>query len=203
MEENTTAVDSTAKTTDNNDAKNETSKTNLVNISEEELYTKLDGMLAKRFDGITKSILKDNGMEDAEEIKDFITKYKARNEENKKATTTEIETLRQENEQLKKSIFDASVLSEVNSLAGELGFNKKYIPQIMKLADMSEVNKNGKVNTEKLKTSIEKVLEDCEVFKISEEEPKKISGFTNIGGNKDTEENTDSLAKIRKAMGLK
>jgi hypothetical protein len=202
MEENTTAVDSTAKTTENNDAKDETSKTNLVNTSNEEFYAKLDGMLAKRIDGVTKSILKDNGMEDAE-IKDFIAKYKARNEENKKASATEIETLRQENEQLKKSIFDASVLSEVNSLAGELGFNKKYIPQIMKLMDMSEVNKNGKVNTEKLKTSIEKVLEDCEVFKISEEEPKKVNGFTNIGGNKDTEENTDSLAKIRKAMGLK
>ena len=164
----------------------------------EDIESKFDELLTKRMDGVAKSILKSNGMED-DEIKTFIESYRAKKKEAEDSKINELELLKSENESLKKSIYQTKLNDELNKLANELNFDSKYTSQIIKLADMSGVRNKGEVNSEKLKEAVNKVLEECEVFKNTK---KTESGFTKIGSEK-KEETDNTYDKVRAAMGLK
>lgn len=168
----------------------------------EEYYAKMDGMLAKRVDGIVKSILKSNGAED-DEVKEFLNGYRSRNKEKETKIGEQIEALTKENEALKKSIFEGKFKTAVDGLADKIGFDKKYTNQIIKLANLEGVNENNEVNAEKLENAIKAVIDDCEAFKIQHKEEQKNTGFKNIGANGPEEKPEDLTAKIRKAAGLK
>lgn len=198
MEDNTTNVSqNNAQETGEqiNNAGTTTAK-NTENFEE-----KFDEILNKRMDKIAKSILKDNGMED-EEIKNFIKSYHTKKEESSKKITDEMESIRKENEALKTSIFKNELENNIKGLSGKLGFDEKYTNQITKLADLSEVkDEKGKINAEKLEEAINKVLEDCEAFKVvKQNETNNKNGFTTIGaGQNEAEENT-LLKRVAAAM---
>jgi len=163
---------------------------------------KFEEILNKRIDGVAKSILKANGMEEDEEIKSFIASYHQKKEENNKKITDEMEALKKENEELKTNAFKNEVETSIKGLSGKLGFDEKYTKQITKLADLSDIkNETGKVSEEKLTEAINKVLEECEAFKITKQnETKNINGFTVVGvGQNETEENT-LLKKVGDAI---
>jgi hypothetical protein len=186
----------------------ENQTTDVTNVTEtkpendnSELFTKLDAILEKRLDGLTKSILKDNGTSD-DDIKEIISQYKTHKVTKNKQTSDELEKLRAENTSLKNQILDGKLSSAAIKVAEKVGIDTKYIPQVMKLADLSNVTKDGEIDEEKLNEAMAKVVAECEVFKkTSKKEENK--GFKNIGGNSSEDKPEDSIAKIRKAMGLK
>lgn len=167
----------------------------------ENFEEKFDEILNKRMDKIAKSILKDNGMED-EEIKNFIKSYHTKKEESSKKITDEIEAVKKENEVLKTSIFKNELEHSIKGLSGKLGFDEKYTSQITKLADLSEVkDATGKINAEKLEESINKVLEDCEAFKVvKQNETNNKNGFTQIGAGQNEVEENSLLSRVAAAM---
>ena len=166
-----------------------------------ELFTRLDAIIEKRLDGLTKSILKDNGTSD-DDIKDIISQYKTHKATKTKQTTDEIETLRKENASLKSQILEGKLSSAAIKVADKVGIDSKYIPQVMKLADLSNVEKNGDIDEDKLSEAMAKVVEECEVFKKTSK-TDETKGCKNVGGNSSDDKTEDSIAKIRKAMGLK
>ena len=181
----------------------ETTNTNNKNNGNDnsELFTRLDAIIEKRLDGLTKSILKDNGTSD-DDIKDIISQYKTHKATKTKQTTDEIETLRKENASLKSQILEGKLSSAAIKVADKVGIDSKYLPQVMKLADLSNVEKNGEIDEDKLSEAMAKVVEECEVFKKTSK-TDETKGFKNVGGNSSDDKTEDSIAKIRKAMGLK
>lgn len=198
MEENTVNVqeNNTQETTEQNNNAGTTTAKNTENFEE-----KFDEILNKRMDKIAKSILKDNGMED-EEIKNFIKSYHTKKEESSKKITDEIETIRKENEALKTSIFKNELEHNIKGLAGKLGFDEKYTNQITKLADLSGVkDADNKINAEKLEEAINKVLEDCEAFKVTKQnETNNKNGFTTVGAGQNEPEENSLLSRVAAAM---
>jgi hypothetical protein len=195
MEENNVNQGSVQTQEQTNEAGTTTAK-NTENFEE-----KFDEILNKRMDKIAKSILKDNGMQD-EEITNFIKSYHTKKEENSRKVTDEMERIKKENESLKSSIFKSELEHSIQGLSGKLGFDEKYTNQITKLADLSEVkNADGKINAEKLEEAINKVLEDCEAFKVTKQnETNNKNGFTTVGaGQNETEENS-LLQRVAAAM---
>lgn len=163
---------------------------------------KFEEILNKRIDGVAKSILKANGMEEDEEIKSFINSYHQRKEEKSKKINDEIEALKKENENLKAEKFKNELTGTIKGLSGKLGFDEKYINQITKLADLSDIKTtDGKISEDKLSESINKVLEECEAFKVvKSNENKNVNGFTTIGAGQAEGGENSIYDKVRAAI---
>ena len=164
-----------------------------------ELFDKLDAILEKRIDGLTKSILKDNGTND-DDIKEIISQYKAQKAVKTQQASDELKQLKKENALLKSTILDGKLSASAVKVAKKLDIDDKYIPQVMKLADLSKVTIDGEVNEEALNQAMAKVIEECDVFKKANTGEKK--GFKNIGATYSDTANEDGLDKIRAIMGL-
>lgn len=193
------------ETKETKDAKNGEQKADAKN--DVDFEKKFDEILNARMDKIAKSVLKGNGMDDDKEIEDFIKSYHSRKEKAINKQNAEIEAIKKENEELKAEKFQNELASKINGLSTKLGFDSKYTNQITKLADLNDVkDENGKINEEKLEAAISKVLEDCEVFKVSKEKEDK-KGFITIGaGQKENLENTKenlTLAQLMKQHSKK
>lgn len=181
----------------NADAENNTK--NSDNFAE-----KFEEILNKRIDGVAKSILKANGMDEDEEIKSFIESYHQRKETESKKINDEMEALKKENENLKAEKFKNELKETIKGLSGKLGFDEKYVNQIAKLADLSEVKTNdGKISEEKLTESINKVLEECDAFKVSKNKEVGNNKFTVIGANHNTENISMQEDKMTLAQKMK
>ena len=167
--------------------------------------TKFEEILNKRLDGVAKSVLKSHGMDEDEDIKNFIDSYHAKKAENNKKITDELETLRKENAELKEEKFKNELETSVKSLASKLGFDEKYAKQIIKLADFEDIkDKAGKIEEEKIEKAINAVLEDCEAFKVSKIiENKKNNNFTVIGAGYNEVNNSRDESKLSLAQKMK
>ena len=108
------------ETNQNTDTTNTNNKNNGNDNSE--LFTRLDAIIEKRLDGLTKSILKDNGTSD-DDIKDIISQYKTHKATKTKQTTDEIETLRKENASLKSQILEGKLSSAAIKVADKVGID--------------------------------------------------------------------------------
>lgn len=163
---------------------------------------KFEEILNKRIDGVAKSILKANGMDEDEEIKAFISSYHQKKAEKSKKITDEIEAIKKENAQLKEEKFKNELTGTIKGLSGKLGFDEKYINQITKLADLSDIKTtDGKISEDKLTEAINKVLEECEAFKVvKQNEIKKENGFTTIGAGQTDDGENSIYEKVRAAI---
>lgn len=213
MENNTQNAQNTQNTenaaTETNVATNTENTSGVQNTQSEnatdtnaELLDKLDGIVNKRIDGLVKSILKDNGIGD-DDVKELLGKYKSNKAAKAKTANDELEQLKTENASLKKKIMDGDLLIAANKHAEKLNIDKKYISQVLKLADLSKATEGDKVNEDALNEAMAKVVEECGVFKINKNTTEANSGFKNIGAKESNDEVEDSMSKIRKAMGLK
>lgn len=165
----------------------------------EELFDKLDNILSKRSEGLAKSALKDNGLED-EEIKTALSEYRARKAQQAQEAQNNLATLKTENAELKNQLLQGKVESAAARQALELGLDAKSVPYLVKLADFKDVlNDKGEIDEEKMKSAIEKVLEDIPGLKPS---APQNTGFVKIGaqgGNPDPSHDD----RLRRAFGLK
>ena len=195
-------VQNNQNTQDANNGVQNNQTNNAPDTNSTDWLDKLDGIINKRIDGLAKSILKDNGVND-NDIKDIISQYNSNKATKAKNTVDEISQLKAENASLKKKIMDGELLTSANKQADKLNIDKKYLSQVLKLADLSKATEGDKINEDALNEAMAKVVEECGVFKVSKTNPETNSGFKNIGAKETNDDTENSMDKIRKAMGLK
>lgn len=165
----------------------------------EELFDKLDNILSKRSEGLAKSALKDNGLED-EEIKTALSEYRARKAQQAQEIQNNLTTLTSENQALKAQILQGKIESVAARQALGLGLEAKSVSYLVKMVDLKDaVNDKGEIDEEKVKSAIEKVLEDVPGLKPS---AAQNTGFVKVGaqgGNSDPSHDD----RLRRAFGLK
>lgn len=90
----------------------------------------------------------------------------------------------QEKLQNAESMLQNSLIEKEGYMIGiELGLEPKSVPYILKMADMQDtIGEDGKVNVDKIKEAINKVLEDIPALKPTE---SPASGFVKIGADSD------------------
>lgn len=166
-------------------------------------YAKLEDIINKgiqqKESSILKSYFQQMGMEE-EELKKAVESYKENKAKKEEEKRNNNEELNKELDSLKKELHKEKLNNLVNLNAYSLGLDSKSIKAISKLADFENVEENGVINEDKIKASINKVLEDYPGLKtISTSENSKIvevgapDGDNNQGSSEDL---------LRKAFGL-
>lgn len=173
----------------------------------EEIMTKV---MSKREDSVAKSILKDNGI-DGDDLKDFLATYKAQKEAKANSATQELENLRKENEAYKAREKENAINSVVNSTAKTLGIDTDKLA-MMKFDTSTAVDKDGKVNADKMKTALEALVEKAPWLK-SETDNNNANNQNNNGNNggfkpgnpggDGKKDDKTEINRIRKLAGLK
>ena len=169
MDNNQNTVVATSTTATN--VQTQAQDTNTVNqstVNYDEIFKKLDAVLDKRSEGITKSVLKDNGYEDAE-MKDILTQYRASKQAKANEADNTITTLTNENTQLKATLQRERLNNEALKQAGALNVDDKTVPYLIKMADLSKcLTDKGEVNADEVKKALEAVLNDIPSLKQEE-----------------------------------
>ena len=151
-------------------------------VNYDEIFKKLDAVLDKRSEGITKSVLKDNGYEDAE-MKDILTQYRASKQAKANEADNQISTLTNENAQLKATLQKERLDNEALLQARGLNVDDKTVPYLIKMADLSKcLDEKGNVKSDAVKTALETVLNDIPSLK---QEEKGMTGVQ-VGANTST-----------------
>ena len=151
-------------------------------VNYDEIFNKLDAVLDKRSEGITKSVLKDNGYEDAE-MKDILTQYRASKQAKANEADNQISTLINENTQLKATLQKERLDNEALLQARALNVDDKTVPYLIKMADLSKcLDEKGNVKPDAVKTALETVLNDIPSLK---QEEKGMTGVQ-VGANTST-----------------
>lgn len=155
----------------------------------------LDGTLAAKEDTALKAYFKQQGLsqEEAEQAMAAFKEQKARNTPDVAGIQTQL-TQAQELAQ-KEAVEKAAVLEAVG-----LGLDVKTIPYVLKMADLSAVTgQDGNINTETLKSAINKVLEDIPQLKPAQESQR---GFQ-IGGGGNQQQQTSQIDQLASIFGNK
>ena len=168
----------------------------------DEIFTKLDAILDKRADGLAKSALKDNGIEE-NEIADIVKAYREQKQTKANQQASALSEAQTTIANLQKQIADKAVDDALAAAALELGVDAKQMPYVARLASRDGIlGADGKPDAEKVKSAINQVLEDVPALKASANEQK---GFVPIGSK--TGDNAgsgdDADKKLRSYFGLK
>ena len=133
----------------------------------------LDGTLAAKENTALKAYFKQQGLsqEEAEQAMQAFKQQKAANEPN-------IEAIQNAAQNAQQMAQKAMIERDAYKLSGELGIDLKTMPYVLKLADVSQVVQDGKIDSEKLKEALNKVLEDVPQLKPQEQQQ---TGFRQIG----------------------
>lgn len=163
-------------------------------------YDKLGDIIAGKQkvaeDTVLKNYFKEQGLS-KEQIDEAIKNYKAKQDENK----PDVEGLTKAAEDANREKNEALIKSEALMMCTEIGVDLKTMPYVIKMANLDEIIEEGKINNEKLKEALTKVLEDIPQLKKSEE--NNNNGFREIGGNGGNGGQGSNDELLRKAFGLK
>ena len=170
--------------------------------SNDALFKKLDEIADKRINGIVKNILKENGLDD-DGVKDVLASYL----DSKKAKKTEVETelanLRKTNAELNTKIKASEKNALVAKQARELGIAESNLKFVTKLADFTNIEKDGQYDEEAIKSALEAVINEVPAFKTEKKSDNNDAGFVKVGGQKNEQSNDDlATNQLRKLMGL-
>lgn len=168
----------------------------------DEIFSKLDAILDKRADGLAKSALKDNGIEE-NEIADIVKAYREQKQTKANQQATALSEAQATIANLKKQIADKAVEDALSAAALELGVDAKQMPYVARLASRDGIlGADGSPDAEKVKAAINQVLEDVPALKASANAQK---GFVSVGAK--TGDNAgsgdDAEKKLRSYFGLK
>lgn len=153
---------------------NTTPQTEIPQIDYDKIQQMLDGTLAAKENTALKAYFKQQGLsqDEAEQAMQTFKQQKAANE-------PDIEAIQNQAQTAQKMAQTAMIERDAYKLSGELGIDLKTMPYVLKLADVSEVaGEDGKIDSEKLKEALNKVLEDVPQLKPQEQHQ---SGFRQIG----------------------
>lgn len=166
------------------------------------LFAKLDAILDKRSDGLAKSALKDNGIEDSD-IADIVKAYREQKQTKANEQATALTNANKQIADLQKQIADRAIDDAFNTAALELGVDAKQLPYVSRLAARDDIlGADNKPDADKVKAAINKVLEDVPALKASANANK---GFVPIGSKtgEGAGSGEDAEKKLRSYFGLK
>lgn len=168
----------------------------------DEIFSKLDAILDKRADGLAKSALKDNGVEESE-IADIVKAYREQKQSKATEQANALTQAQQTIAELQKQIADKTIDDAMAAAALELGVDAKQLPYVTRLATRDGVlGENGAPDVEKVKEAINQVLEDVPALKASANTNK---GFQPVGAKagEGADSGDDAEKKLRGYFGLK
>lgn len=160
----------------------------------EKLASIIQGKQTVTEDTVLKNYFKQQGLSQ-EEATQAISAFKAK----KQAETPDIDALKQQATTAQQTALAAQIERDSFLLCGELGVDLKTMPYIIKMADTKEVITDGKIDSEKLKVALNKVLEDVPQLKG---QPGNENGFRfgAPAGGKGGTQGTDE--QLKAAFGL-
>lgn len=168
----------------------------------DEIFSKLDAILDKRSDGLAKSALKDNGIEETE-IADIVKAYREQKQAKVNEQATALSDAKKTIADLQKQISDKAIDDALSAAALEVGVDAKQLPYVSRLANRDDLlGADGMPDAEKVKAAIGKVLEDVPALKASANANK---GFVPIGAKTGDGAGSgdDAEKKLRSYFGLK
>ena len=180
----------------------ETTETQVTTPNYDEIFNKLDAILDKRADGLAKSALKDNGIEESE-IADIVKAYREQKQTKATEQTEALTAAQNRVAELEKQISETAIDNAMSAAALDLGINAKSLPYVTRLANREGILGNdGKPDAEKVKEAINKVLEDVPALKASTADNK---GFQSVGAKsgESATSGDDEEKKLRSYFGLK
>ena len=142
------------------------------------IFGKLDAILDKRSNGIARSALKDDGIEESE-VAEIIKAYREHKQSQQTHNADQMQALQNENRQLKAQLMQSRMDTAASAEAAKLGIPAAQIPYVLKLADFkAALNDKGEPDTGKISAALNKVLEDVPALKPQE---GASSGFVAVG----------------------
>ena len=171
----------------NLNAQNTTGQNNTQSaVDYNKIQEMIDSRNAKTEDSILKSYFQKQGLSE-EEMKTAISSYKSQKESQANAQTKEQNQMQEKLATITAEKNEEKIKSASFLLADELNVDVKTIPYLVTLADKSScIDKDGKIDTEKLKTALNKVIEDVPNFK------KENKGVTGVVVGADTSNQASS-----------
>ena len=160
----------------------------------EKLATLITGKQSVTEDTVLKNYFKQQGLTE-DEIKQAISSFK----EQKAANQPDVTVLQQQTTLAQQQAQQAIIERDAYLLSGELGIDLKTMPYLLKLADLSAVVTDGKVDQEKLKGALNKVLEDVPQLK---QQTTQSTGFR-FGANESQNTNTSVDDQLDRIFGVK
>ena len=145
----------------------------------EKLASLINGKQSATEDSVLKGYFKQQGLskEEAEQAISAFKQQKAANEPN-------VEELQAQSAQAQQMALNAQIENKALLMHQELGVDLSTIPYLMKLADISAVVTDGKIDDEKLKEALNKVLDDVPQLKGNKEQAQQ--GFRQVGAGQQT-----------------
>ena len=171
-----------------------TQETQTVEIDYNKIADMLAGKQKVNEDNVLKGYFKTQGLS-KEEVDQAIAAFK----EQKAKNTPDLTAIQQQAQQLQAQALQAEMEKEALLMAGEIGVGMKLVPYLMKLADVKEVISENKIDKEKLKVALEKVLEDVPQLKTQQEQN---AGGVRFGASRETQSNTQTDDMLKAAFGL-
>jgi len=168
----------------------------------DEIFSKLDAILDKRSDGLAKSALKDNGVEEGE-IADIVKAYREQKQAKANEQATALSDAQKQIQDLQKQIADRAIDDAFTAAALELGVDEKQLPYVSRLAARDDIlGADNQPDADKVKAAINKVLEDVPALKASANANK---GFVPVGSKtgEGADSGDDAEKKLRSYFGLK
>lgn len=163
-------------------------------IDYEKLAGIIQGKQSASEDAILKAYFKNQGL-NPDEAKQAIAAFK----EEKAKNTPDVAALQQQAAQAQQEALTEKIKTEAIMLSQEIGVDLKTMPYLLKMADLSEVAEDGKINNEKLKEALGKVLEDVPQLKVQVDDSQ--SGGFRFGSSGGGEGKADDDA-LKNAFGL-
>lgn len=157
-------------------------------VDYDKIQKMLDGTLAAKEDTALKAYFKQQGLSQ-EEAGQAIAAFK----EQKAKNTPDITEIQQQAAQAQQLALNAQIEKEAILMGAEIGVDIKTMPYVIKMADMKDVVEEGKINNEKLKTALEKVLEDIPQLKATNETVGTGFKFGASGGSGDNKATDEQL----------
>lgn len=144
-------------------------------INYEKLASVIEGKKAVAEETVLKNFFKKQGLS-KEEMDSAISAYKQQKQDSEPDPTA----LQAQVVQAQQLAVASEIEKEGVLIGVEMGLDVKTIPYVMKLADTSAVVVEGKVDTDKLKEAVNKVLEDVPALKQGQTE-ERSKGFMQVG----------------------
>lgn len=150
-------------------------------IDYEKIQQMLNGTLAAKENTALKKYFEQQGL-NQQEAEQAIAAYK----EQKAKNQPNVEQLQQQATTAQQQAQNALIERDAYKLSGELGIDLNTMQYVLKMADMSAVvGSDGKIDQEKLKEALNKVLEDVPQLKPQTEVQQ--NGFRQIGVGNQTQ----------------
>jgi len=161
-----------------------------INIDYDKIASIVEGKQRVAEDTVLKGYFKSQNMSE-DDMKTAIEMFK----KEKASKMPDVEGLNQQIAEANARAIKAETKMQAMAMAGELGVAPSKMPYLLKMADLSNVVKDGAINEESLKESLNNVLKDLPELKTKAEEV--AYGFkVGADGGQKANTNNEELAKI-------